>query len=503
MNVGNGYILVSTGFLNDLAIVSKGNVYIGDPAGNISIPNNQINSPNSTSTLAQVYVGSTQLAQIAYLNQQLFFASGISTIGVMSTNAITSTSTNAMGILQASTTPSSAVPTFCSLAVDWRGRLVLAMDQNNPQNFYMSRVGVPTDWNYSATDPATAVAGNLSDSGQIGEPITCVIPFNDDLMIISTVNNIWLIEGDPAQGGSIVLLTRGGGIIGPRAWAVDPTGTLYYVTQAGLWSVVPIWSVYRPPQLLSGANYSFFFETVDPTTFDVQLQWDTVGKYLRIFLCNSEGSIPATHLVWDSRNGGFWPQNYGQYGGGAVYPAETATFIAGVGSNAQFTAIGDGSPSGNVFTENIQNLPLSGSYTSFLQYGPFQLDPTGQSLLQQIEIEFGELPPYVAGALGTSTNAFSNAFNGTITVVSGPTAADVTDDTYPAAFSTASTGWPANWPIQVWTESFTFDRRQPVFLPRLAGEWFSLQLNVNGAAYMSVEKIQVTGIPYGMNRTYR
>jgi hypothetical protein len=489
MNVGQTPATATTVvYLNDLVAASKGRVYVVDPLGNLTIPDNQAISRNSTSTLAPSsgYLSPTNPVAMSFLDQQVFFVSGIAQAAVLSTNAITSTSTFAMGILTVSTTPSSqAVPTFCTLAQPWRGRLCLAGDINNPQNFYMSRLGQPTDWNYSANDPAAAVAGNLSESGQIGEPITCMIPFNDDLMIISTTNGIWLIEGDPAQNGSIVLLVRGLGIIGPYAWCVDPTGTVYFVTQAGIYSVVPIWAVYRPPQLISGNEYSYFFETLDPSVTSVVLQWDATNKYLRLYATSVAGG--EQHLVFDSRNAGYWPVQYDPKWG----PTAAANYVSGIGSNSQLVVLGG--LDGVLREESISNFPnpASSDLSAYMQYSPFRMDPTDQVLLQRMEVQFGELPNSVSSAPNAT-------FAGTVFVISGPTAADVSDFAYPLV-STSTYGGN----FQTYVSAFSTDRRQVVMYPRLAGEWFSVGISSNAGQYFSIEDIRLAGIPYGLNRVAR
>ncbi len=442
--------------------------------------------------MGQIYISSTNTVAMSFLNNEVFFTSGIPTVAVMSTSDITSTGDNAMGILVASTTPSSSVPTDCTLIVTWRGRLCLGGDINNPQNFYMSRLGVPTDWNYAAVDEAAAVSGNLSDSGQIGEPITAMIPFNDDLMIISTVNSIWMIEGDPAQGGSIVLLARSGGIISPNAWTISPEGQLYYVTQAGVWMVMPIWALYRPPQLVSGMHYSYFFETINPSNNEVTLEWDATNKYLRIYVTPFNGSA-GMHMVYDTRNTGFWPIQYASTNG----PTAAAGYLTGVGGNSQLIALGG--TDGNIYQENVSNTPST--YSAYVQYQPFQLDPSGQSLLQQLEIEFGELPVTLySGSTGSSTN--STNFAGVVTVIAGPTAADVSDFQQPAVNSTG-----ASTTVTTFSYPYNLDRRQLIIYPRVAGEWFSVSVSTGSGIvspfYTAIEKILVTGIPYGMNRTIR
>lgn len=366
MNYGAGFFTTTQAtYFFDLVVADGGDpIDIFDPYGN--------HSTGTGSTL----ISPTNPVSMCFLNQVVYFASGVSTIGTMST------STFACSTLQATT---GTVPTFCTLDATWRGRLVLSGDINNPQNFYMSRLGVPTDWNYAAVDGAAAVAGNLSQSGQIGEPITAIIPFNDDLMIISTVEAIWLIEGDPADGGSIVRLTREGGILGPYSWTIDPVGNLYYITTAGLWQVNPVWSVYRPPQLLSGQGFSQYFEALNPNLQNITMAWDAQNKYIKIFVTPSPYGAAGMHIIFDTRNGGYWPYQYPANMG----PTCVASYISGNLATTQIIAMGG--QDGKVYTESTSALDDNGTaILASATYAPFQFQPTGAFILNRVEVDCGE-----------------------------------------------------------------------------------------------------------------
>ena len=475
MQAGNAIIALRDSYFNDLVVADNGNIFIFDPFGG-----------SSTATGAS-QISSTNPVSMCFLDQKVFFASGVSTIGIMSTSTFT------CGVLVASTgvVPSTGISLDCT----WRGRLVLAGDPQNPQNFYMARLGNPYDWNYAATDAAAAVAGNLSQSGQIGEPITCIIPFNDDLMIMSTVNEVWLIEGDPADGGSIVRLADHGGIVGPYAFTTDNTGTLYYITQAGLWSVNPIWSVYRPPQLISGQSWSYFFESLNINSNAVFLEWDAVNKYLRLYVTPIYTGEAGQHLIYDVRNGGLWPQVYPSTTG----PLAVAAFISGSFAGQQLLVLGGWD--GNVYYENADRIddavssstvPLVASAT----YAPVQFSSGPNFLMERLEVDGGELP----SNLGLSTG--SGPFYLQVQVVSGPTAANVSDDgyIYPNQDSTSASTY-----YQTWVSNFQGqDGRQPVSYPRLLGSWFGITVtNGGGQGFFNIERIIAQGSPSGLNRYRR
>jgi hypothetical protein len=118
----------------------------------------------------------------------------------------------------------------------YRGRVVLSGIEDDPQNWFMSKSGDPLDWDYFATPSATiAIAGNNSDAGLVGDRITCLAPFGDDLMVMGGDHTLWIMRGDPADGGRIDNLSQQVGIIGPDAVALDALGTMYFFGNGVLW----------------------------------------------------------------------------------------------------------------------------------------------------------------------------------------------------------------------------------------------------------------------------
>lgn len=283
--------------------------------------------------------------------------------------------------------------TTCSLACTWRGRLVLAGDSGSPQNFYMSRAGVPTDWNYGATDSAAAVAGNLSTSGLIGEPITCLIPFSDDIMMIGCTRSIWLLQGDLADGGSIVPVSANVGILGANGWCKDSFDTLYFLGTDGLYKTKPLWEQYQPPQLLSGQSLDQYFQALEGSGNVFTLTWDEDRHYVHIFSTPSNNEVQGTHLVWDTRNEGLWPQQYPIMHG----PTASILFYADGAVADRGVLLGG-------WDGKIRRLDLLAhdddtfTIASSLTLGPFK-PFTEAGLLSGVTIDFGELAPPDNGTL--------------------------------------------------------------------------------------------------------
>jgi hypothetical protein len=67
------------------------------------------------------------------------------------------------------TTNYGSMPASAYISCLYRGRLVLSGNSNYPHQWYMSKIGDPWNWAYATNDPLTAVAGNNTDAGEIGD----------------------------------------------------------------------------------------------------------------------------------------------------------------------------------------------------------------------------------------------------------------------------------------------------------------------------------------------
>jgi hypothetical protein len=212
----------------------------------------------------------------------------------------------------------------------WRGRIVLSGLASDPQDWFMSAAAAETptsgpaqpdpslNWNYgelplSATSP---VAGNNSDAGLVGDVVTCLAPYNDDIMLMGGIQSIWLMRGDPANNGQIDNVTHEVGIIGPDAWCLDQQGTMYFFGGGTFFRMAPFGmsSMYQKtlggmPEALSQGRLDKVFGQVDATTHEVLLLWDELLKGVHIYITPLDNS-PTIHYWWDQRTDSFWPEQY-------------------------------------------------------------------------------------------------------------------------------------------------------------------------------------------------
>jgi len=201
-----------------------------------------------------------------------------------------------------------SMPEKAYLGCLYRGRCVLSGNPNYPYQWYMSRQANPWDWLYTANDAQAPVAGGNSDAGKIGDIIRCLIPYKDDYLIFGCANSIWVLRGDPCEGGSIDEVDRTIGIFGSQSWCFDNVGSLYFWGTGGIYRlpvgfgpIEHISSLYMP-KLVDD-------EAPDPSTHRVLMAYDRQRN--GILICITKLSDGTNSNYWyDLKTGGFYPESY-------------------------------------------------------------------------------------------------------------------------------------------------------------------------------------------------
>jgi len=210
------------------------------------------------------------------------------------------------------------VPTGCTHGCFYRDRLVLA---NNA--IRLSRQGDPTDWDYGVDveDSGRALKFQLSEASEIGGTPTAFLPFQDTTLLAATQRSLWLIQGDPAAAGSLRNLSRGVGILGPRAWCAIQDGRVgdtlvkygfAFLSELGLFLIAP-----SGDGLQSLSEDRLPDELRDiPETTTVSLVYSPDERGIYVFAAPASGV--GTHWFFDLVHRGFWPMRFEQ-----VYVPET------------------------------------------------------------------------------------------------------------------------------------------------------------------------------------
>ncbi|TXH51854.1 MAG: hypothetical protein E6Q97_17390 [Desulfurellales bacterium] len=190
----------------------------------------------------------------------------------------------------------------------WRGRVVMSGIKSDPHNWFMSAQADAHDWDYNPNPvvETQAVAGNNSPAGLIGEPITAIIPFSEDVLLFGSDHSLWQMDGDPAAGGRIIRLSGITGVAWGRAWCTDPNGVLYFFGARG--------GVYRLSggqtlERISAKRIDARLARVNLNTSLVRLAWNDAEMGVHVFITPLT-NLPADHYFYDARTDSWWMDQF-------------------------------------------------------------------------------------------------------------------------------------------------------------------------------------------------
>jgi len=201
-----------------------------------------------------------------------------------------------------------SMPAKAYLGCLYRGRCVLSGNPNYPHQWYMSKTGDPWNWDYSSIDPLTAAAGNNADAGETGDIIRALIPYKDDYLIFGCASTIWVLTGDPAQGGKIDEVDLTVGMFGANSWCFDGDGNLYFFGTGGIYRIplgfrsVENLTEISLPNLVSD-------EDANPETHRITMAYDRKRHGILICITKlSDGS--NSNYFYDLKLKGLFPESY-------------------------------------------------------------------------------------------------------------------------------------------------------------------------------------------------
>jgi hypothetical protein len=292
--------LSQSGRVVNLVAVSQGNVYFaipGDTAWTQAV-NNTGESPPLNFT-GKMY--STAL------NQKLWYCDGTNYCYFdPSTGSINSWYATAGAM------PRDSEGNGARLICTWRGCTMLSGLLNDPLNWFKSATNDPTNWNYNPVPfvAGQAAAGNASPLGVLGEPITALVPYSDDLLIFGLSSQIWIMSGDPTNGGSLDLVTNAIGMAFGLPWCTDPYGTVYFFSnRVGIYTLVPGY----PPVRISQAIEQLLFG-VNTGTNSIEMLWSDRFQGLHVFITPLAAPMPTYHLFYETRTGAWWLDQFSSAG---------------------------------------------------------------------------------------------------------------------------------------------------------------------------------------------
>lgn len=287
----------SSGRVVSLVAVAGGNVYVASPGGTAWVTATNMTG-NTTPLNTSGIVLSTQL------NQKLWFADG-------DNYCYYDPSLNQVlpWVATAGTLPVDEDENTPRLIEAWRGRMVVSGLEKDSQNWFMSRVSDPTDWQTNPTepDPAQAVFGNNSPLGKIGDVATCLIAYSDDVLFMGCDSSIYQFSGDPMAGGQIDLVSDAIGMAWGKPFCKGPDGTIYFFSnRTGVYAMRP---GQGPPQRIS-QQIEQLLQEVDTGANTIRMIWDDRFQGLHIFVTLTGTQDETTHFFWEQRAGAWWTDEF-------------------------------------------------------------------------------------------------------------------------------------------------------------------------------------------------
>lgn len=276
-------------------------------------------------------------------------------------------------------------PEYCGIAVIHGDRLVLGGGKNDPHVVYFSAVGNILDWDVASdfTDGAFATSG--AGGGTISEPVTALIPHNNDCLLIGGPDSLYVLRGNPRIGGYLFTLSHTTGPLMQSAWCKAGNDYTYMLTREGLWSMRP--GCGEPMESVSRESLPDELIGINPGLgHRVCMGYDARFRGIHIYV---DKTSSKSGWFYDLQTGGFWPIIYGTgetWSGEAIhlcveYKATMTSDRTGL------TLIKSG---GTAHT--LDRTDTSESFTSKLWVGPINIggSPHSEGVLSDIGAVLGE-----------------------------------------------------------------------------------------------------------------
>jgi hypothetical protein len=294
------------------------------------------------------------------------------------------------------TASAGTVPVKCDLVAMWRDRIVLAGDRVDPHLWYMSKLGNPTNWDYSPafTTSADAVNATNSDAGRIGEPIRALVSHTDECMMFGCSSSIWVLRGDPQAGGRLIKLSEEVGILDRASWCYDAGGYFWFLSQDGLYVMPP--GCGDAPVSVSREKLPSELLRIDRDSYTVSMCYDFLHRGIHLFVTKTSDSTGLGHWWIDTKvsRGGdqevvasaaFWPQSFQTgheptaiFGRRDYTPSATGLSPVLIGGRDGYV---------RQFDDSLAQDDGDNAITSYVDVGPFPLGPPGyHGRLEEIQL---------------------------------------------------------------------------------------------------------------------
>ena len=265
------------------------------------------------------------------------------------------------------------------MACNYRGRLVLSGNPDDPFQWYMSRQLDYTDYFYSPNDAQSPVAGANADAGKVGDLIRALIPYHDDYLIFGCASTLWYMQGDPAAGGSLNQLDDKMGIYGSSAYTWDEHGNLWLLTSAGVCRVQVATGGLSIPENMTANRLPKFLDDIgaNPSSYRVTMGYDRKRHGIIISVTTVATGVNDC-FFYDTRTEGFFPEEYPKEDG--IYSQYYYSAI-----DQQYTDLLVGTKDGYImkWDDGAKNDDIGDSDTAILSEMVFPIQKLGENADQE------------------------------------------------------------------------------------------------------------------------
>jgi hypothetical protein len=288
---GGGVQTSQSGRVVTRVYVSGGTIKVADAgAESYTTPTNGASALNSSGVVF-----------MSALNQKMYFADGVNwKYYDPATNTVSAWTETGAGDL-----PEDSDGNPPRLIETWHGCIALAGWVKDPQNVILSKVGDAHNFDFSPVSPAQtdAVAFNGGSLGVVGDMVTGLVPFNDDILFIGGDHTLWMLRGHPLAGGRLDRISDTVGMAWGRAWCKDPHGVIYFVSnRMGIYRVAPG----SLPQRISQQIEQLLVD-VNTGAKTISLAWDDRFQGLHVFMTTTAAATATDqHFFFEARTGAWW-----------------------------------------------------------------------------------------------------------------------------------------------------------------------------------------------------
>lgn len=269
-----------------------------------------------------------------------------------------------------------AMPEQANKVFLYQGRVGLTCDKDYPHQWYLSRQGNPWDWNYISDDTQSPVAGEDAEAGQAGDIVVTAIPYSNDYLIFACANSFQYLVGNPAEGGTMLDLDNGAGILGVRAFCWDNKGNLYILATTGLLRIPKGFGI---AENLTEASYPDFIKDLayNASTHRIVMGYDRQRH--GIIVAKTTLATGANSGWWyDLKTEGLFPEDFDDTGCGIFsifhYEAVNPTYNKLLfGCNDGYIRFADPDS-----TSDIKSDDTSQAIDSYFTIGPIKLGAENQ-----------------------------------------------------------------------------------------------------------------------------